>query len=93
MAMAAFVWIWLADATKPVVAGRIDLDNGTHSYTYGRSYLAHTDAIPIITPNGLGSAARSHLSRRSCWPIHYGLRSAIRGRSRRFKNIATLTDQ
>jgi serine/threonine-protein kinase HipA len=47
---AAFVWIWLPDATKPVVAGRIDLDNGTHSFTYGRSYLARKDAIPIYLP-------------------------------------------
>ena len=31
--------IWLAEATKPVVAGRIDLDNGTYNFTYGRSYL------------------------------------------------------
>ncbi len=46
----AFVWIWLPDATKPVVAGRIDLDNGIHSFTYGRSYLARKDAIPIYLP-------------------------------------------
>lgn len=47
---AAFVWIWLPDATKPVVAGRIDLDNGIHSFAYGRSYLARKDAIPIYLP-------------------------------------------
>src|SRR3954468_2083425 len=47
---AAFVWIWLPNATKPVVAGRIDLDNGIHSFTYGRSYLARKDAIPIYLP-------------------------------------------
>jgi serine/threonine-protein kinase HipA len=46
----AFVWIWLSDATKPVVAGRIDLDNGIHSFAYGRSYLARKDAIPIYLP-------------------------------------------
>ena len=46
----AFVWIWLAEATKPVVAGRIDLDNGTYSFTYGRSYLGRKDAIPIYLP-------------------------------------------
>lgn len=33
---AAFVWIWLPEATKPVVAGRIDLDNGIHSFTYSK---------------------------------------------------------
>ncbi len=47
---AAFVWIWLAQAPKPVVAGRIDCDNGTYSFTYGRSYLGRKDAIPIYLP-------------------------------------------
>lgn len=47
---AAFVWIWLPEAIKPVVAGRIDLDNGIHSFTYGRSYLARKDAMPIYLP-------------------------------------------
>lgn len=47
---AAFVWIWLPEATKPVVAGRIDLDNAIHSFTYGRSYLARKDAMPIYLP-------------------------------------------
>lgn len=46
----AFVWTWLPDATDPVVAGRIDLDSGVHSFTYGRSYLARKDAIPIYLP-------------------------------------------
>jgi serine/threonine-protein kinase HipA len=46
----AFVWIWLPDATKPVVAGRIDLDSGLYSFAYGRSYLARKDAIPIYLP-------------------------------------------
>jgi serine/threonine-protein kinase HipA len=46
----AFVWIWLPDATKPVVAGRIDFDNGIHSFAYGRSYLARKDAMPIYLP-------------------------------------------
>jgi serine/threonine-protein kinase HipA len=46
----AFVWVWLPDATDPVVAGRIDLDSGVHSFTYGRSYLARKDAIPIYLP-------------------------------------------
>lgn len=46
----AFVWIWLPDALKPVVAGRLDADSGLHSFTYGRSYLARKDAIPIYLP-------------------------------------------
>lgn len=46
----AFVWIWLPDATSPVVAGRIDRDGDRHEFTYGRSYLARKDAIPIYLP-------------------------------------------
>jgi serine/threonine-protein kinase HipA len=46
----AFVWIWLPKATTPVVAGRIDLDNGIYSFTYGRSYLARKDAIAVYLP-------------------------------------------
>ncbi len=47
---AAFVWIWLPDATNPVVAGRVDRDGETYTFTYGRSYLARKDAIPIYLP-------------------------------------------
>ncbi|TGD61141.1 type II toxin-antitoxin system HipA family toxin [Tabrizicola sp. WMC-M-20] len=46
----AFVWIWLPDATEPVVCGRIDLVNGLYQFTYGRSYLARKDAIPVWLP-------------------------------------------
>jgi serine/threonine-protein kinase HipA len=45
-----FVWIWLPDAESPVVAGRIT-DTGASpqlfSFTYGRSYLGRSDAIPL----------------------------------------------
>jgi serine/threonine-protein kinase HipA len=46
----AFVWIWLPEATAPVVAGRIDRDGDTYGFTYGRSYLARPEAIPIYLP-------------------------------------------
>jgi serine/threonine-protein kinase HipA len=47
----AFVWVWLPEATEPVVAGRIDLvENGIHTFTYGRSYLARKQAIPLYLP-------------------------------------------
>lgn len=42
-AKTAFVWIWLPEATKPIVAGRIDRDNNIHTFTYGRSYLARKE--------------------------------------------------
>lgn len=48
----AYVWIWLPDATEPVVAGRIYADGGpaTLSFNYGQSYLQRDDAIPIYLP-------------------------------------------
>jgi serine/threonine-protein kinase HipA len=36
----AFVWIWLPDETEPVVAGRLETDNGRILFNYGRSYLS-----------------------------------------------------
>ena len=35
----AFVWIWLPNATEPVVAGRLEADNGDVLFNYGKSYL------------------------------------------------------
>jgi len=47
----AFVWVWLPEATEPVVAGRIDLiENGVHTFTYGRSYLARQKAMALYLP-------------------------------------------
>ena len=50
----AFVWIWLPDATTPVVAGRLEADNGAVVFNYGKSYLERTydrpPAIPIYEP-------------------------------------------
>jgi serine/threonine-protein kinase HipA len=46
----AFVWVWLPDATEPVVAGAVDLRGEIVTFTYGRSYLARDDAIPLYLP-------------------------------------------
>jgi serine/threonine-protein kinase HipA len=57
----AFVWVWLPGATEPVVAGRLDVlatrssglvpdVSATITFTYGSSYLARHDAIPLYTP-------------------------------------------
>ena len=46
----AFVWTWLPGAEEPVVAGRLELAGGIVSFNYGRSYLAHPDAIPLYLP-------------------------------------------
>ncbi len=50
----AFVWIWLPDETEPVVAGRLEADNGNVRFHYGKSYLGRVGdskpAIPIYEP-------------------------------------------
>ena len=46
----AYVWIWLPDATAPVVAGRIARDGRRLIFNYGRSYLDRNDRIPIYLP-------------------------------------------
>ena len=50
----AFVWIWLPGKTGPVVAGRLEADNGQVLFNYGRSYLERVNdsnpAIPIHEP-------------------------------------------
>lgn len=45
----AFVWIWLPDETEPVVAGRLEADNGIILFNYGKSYLNRIgDGKPAI---------------------------------------------
>lgn len=42
-----YVWIWLPDETKPVVAGRLAATGRTYIFNYGRSYLERHNAIPV----------------------------------------------
>lgn len=46
-----YAWIYLPQATEPVVAGRLDIEKtaaGTIGhFTYGQSYLARAEAIPL----------------------------------------------
>ncbi len=50
----AFVWIWLPGETKPVVAGKLESENGLIHFNYGKSYLERINdkspAIPIFDP-------------------------------------------
>jgi serine/threonine-protein kinase HipA len=50
----AFVWIWLPGETQPVIAGKLESDNGKIHFNYGKSYLerAHDShsAIAIYEP-------------------------------------------
>jgi serine/threonine-protein kinase HipA len=45
-----FVWVWLPGREQPVVAGRIELADGTVRFNYGRSYLGRDEAIPLYLP-------------------------------------------
>ncbi len=43
----AFVWIWLPQATEPVVAGKLEADaQGNVQFNYGKSYLERISANP-----------------------------------------------
>ncbi|MDY7105363.1 MAG: HipA domain-containing protein [Actinomycetota bacterium] len=46
----AFVWVWLPGEADPVVAGRLDASGDRVDFTYGRSYLARSDAIALYRP-------------------------------------------
>ncbi len=42
-----YVWIWLPDATKPIVAGKMNRVDDRILFTYGKSYLENPKAISI----------------------------------------------
>ena len=45
----AFVWIWLPGEARPVVAGRLEADNGNIFFNYGKSYLNRIgNSLPAI---------------------------------------------
>ena len=46
----AFVWAWLPNADKPVVAGRLARYGDGYRFGYGESYLARPDAISLYAP-------------------------------------------
>lgn len=47
----SYVWIWLPNASQPVVAGRIaQQSDGRLIFNYGQSYLARKNAIAIYEP-------------------------------------------
>ena len=46
----SFVWIWLPNATEPVVAGKLEQDGAKLNFAYGRTYLERDDAISIYNP-------------------------------------------
>jgi serine/threonine-protein kinase HipA len=50
----AYVWIWLPNETQPLIAGRLEADNNTIIFNYGKSYLERINdnraVIPIYEP-------------------------------------------
>jgi len=46
----AYVWVWLAGSTAPVVAGRLDATPDIVTFTYGRTYLERPDRVPLFLP-------------------------------------------
>jgi serine/threonine-protein kinase HipA len=46
----AYVWAWLPGKTEPVVAGLLTSIGKDLQFTYGRSYLARKNAVPLYTP-------------------------------------------
>lgn len=45
----AYVWVWLPNETEPVVAGKLETNNGNLLFNYGKSYLERVnDAKPAI---------------------------------------------
>ncbi len=46
----AYVWIWLPGETEPIVAGKLEADNGLIHFNYGKSYLERIgDKSPAIS--------------------------------------------
>lgn len=43
----AYVWIWLPNETKPVVAGKLTAEGEHLFFNYGQSYLKRDDAISL----------------------------------------------
>ena len=66
----AFAWVWLPEATTPVVAGRLDrAPGGLVTFTYGRSYLERADAIPLYLPELPGRWQVAHPGRFTYIPV------------------------
>ena len=53
----AFVWIWLPGETQPVVAGKLEADNGIIHFNYGKSYLERTGGKNPAMPSRFNHGA------------------------------------
>lgn len=46
----AYVWIWLPNETQPIIAGRLEADNNTIVFNYGKSYLERINDNQVVIP-------------------------------------------
>lgn len=46
----AYVWVWLPEASEPVVAGVLTRQGARFVFNYGRSYLDRPDAMALYAP-------------------------------------------
>jgi serine/threonine-protein kinase HipA len=46
----AFVWVWLPGKVEPVVAGVVERARERLVFTYGQSFLARPDRVPLYLP-------------------------------------------
>jgi serine/threonine-protein kinase HipA len=48
----AYVWVWLPEATAPVVAGKLEADDqGNIQFNYGKSYLERVNLEKSVKPS------------------------------------------
>jgi serine/threonine-protein kinase HipA len=43
----AYVWMWLPQASEPIVIGKIAMLSGRYHFTYGKNYRTRQDSIPL----------------------------------------------
>lgn len=78
----AFVWVWLPNATIPIVAGKLEVNDGIHyDFFYGKSYLKHPTAMslsptemPLQEDIRFSSSQGMHLVFRDSLPDAWGQR-------------------
>lgn len=47
----AYVWIWLPNATEPIVSGKIEFHDSQYDFFYGQSYLYCKEALALSAQN------------------------------------------
>ena len=53
-----YVWIWLPNASSPIVCGKLESTKEAHEFFYGANYRANTLAIPLDQATNLNADIR-----------------------------------